>query len=175
MTNKLIAFGKIQNDKLIYYNPEFHKIFSDFKLCKEDKEFELIISIVDTPKYFQHKYYRGKLLPAITKHSGEYDNYKQHILLKSEFLYEEIDDIKDIPTNQKESGIFIIQKSDLNSERLAKYPCSLIKGIILVMDENKLVGYIKSTSKLTYDEMKKYIILIIYYIDNGRFYESIFG
>lgn len=153
--------GKIQNGKIDYFENNMSN-YNQFKADNEGKNVDVTIEIMDRPEYYQHKYYRGGLLPAIAEASGEHNVHIQHILLKYDFLFRKEEIPSNIPKKYYTHGIYTIHEHRFNNVMLFKIPCKYIKGIMMVLKLydsglEKLIGYIPSTADLTYDEMKQYI------------------
>ena len=154
--------GKIENSKIEYYENNMAS-YKKFKADNEGKHVDIIIEIMEKPEYFQHKYYRGGLLPAIAEASGEHNIFLSHVLLKFEYLYNEIGSIDEIPKKYMSSGIFFINEMDIESaENMVNIPCQYIQGVIIIHGSKGAIsriikGYIPSTADLTYEEMKQYI------------------
>lgn len=117
---------------------------------------EVIIVPIGSPEYFQHKYYRGYLLPAIAEAMGERDESYVHLFLKSKYLLTKCNHVDEIPKSQLRRGIYVAQLNDLlnMSVSLSKY----ITGAIIVSDiEGNLCGWIPSLALVTSEKMKKFI------------------
>lgn len=117
--------------------------------------------VLNRPEHFQHKYYRGTLLPDIAAASGETDLAKCHITLKRDFLYCPIEtgSILEIDERHFSGGTFIITRTQLFNLEALIISCAMISGqIIIVIDDNqKLLAYIPSLSTISFEDMEKFI------------------
>ena len=137
MKKKARSTFQIIGGKINYHNPDFENDFQDMKLDNEGTWGECVYEIVDKAQYFQHKYYRGFVLPDITFAMGEISQDNIHIELKKEFLFRKVDgNYESIPKKHRSRCIIVTQVAD-------------------IVDE--IVGYIPSTANLTYNEMKEFI------------------
>jgi hypothetical protein len=124
-------------------------------LCKEDirqfcaendgKAGEITITLVDEgPRYYQHKYYRGYLLPAIADESYSGDRDQAHTELKKMFLMQPATGWNDIPKKHRSR-------------------CSVIY-VREITDDGEVTdvirGYVPSTSRLNKKDMAEYILKI---------------
>jgi hypothetical protein len=129
-----IVGGMIQ-----YTNAKFADEVIQIKNDCEGSWGEAIYQIVDSVKYFQHKYLHGYLLPDICFTMGETDSdYVKQFVLKTKFLYRDIPDgdIKKIPNKHLKN-------------------CRIVTRL---EDEKEVVkGYIPSTTVLTFDEMNQFL------------------
>lgn len=138
MKTKVTSTFQIIGARFNYLNNDFEKEIHELKDKHEGAWGECTYEIIDKVKYFQHKYYRGFLLPDITFAMGEVDQEQVHIELKKDFLFKKIDsgDYNDIPKKHRSRSIIVVQVVDL---------------------ADVVVGYIPSTANLTYKKMKEFI------------------
>lgn len=95
---------------------------------------EITMVVPDGVRYWQHKYYRGFVLPDIALGMGENDiEYLHEFVLKQQFLFFTVKDYKDIPARHH-------------------------KGIRIIMDNDQVIGYVPSMSAINYDEGKAFIL-----------------
>ena len=135
---------KIVAGRLLYTNNDFEKQIVAMKDKHEGEFGEVIFEIVDKVQHFQHRYYRGYLLPDVTFALGEIDqSYVHEFILKPKFLARKIEDHDwhNIP-NKHRSNCRIITRIITNQGGEKEE----------VPDE-----YCPSTGVLTYDEMAQYI------------------
>lgn len=109
----------------------------------------------DSAAYYQHKYYRGYLLPSIAETIGETTD-KVHLYLKTKYLMQTIANVDEIPKKHLHRGIYVADiVSLINMEiGLSKY----VTGCIIVTENNTICGYVPSLATVTYKEMKDYIL-----------------
>jgi len=130
----LKLFGKIVNGTFVFSTPDHKGKQLDFAKKHHGLDFEINIIQIKRAEYFQHKYYRGCLLPSIADFYGSL-NYEQiHFKeVKGRFLFYQIIDnnISTIPDSHK-------------------------KGIMFFNDGENITGYTRSTSSLDYDEFVEF-------------------
>lgn len=117
---------------------------------------EVIVIPYETPEYWQHKYYRGYLLPAIAEALGERETSCVHLFLKAKYLLEKINNLDEIPKAQLRRGIYIAKLDEIlnMSMKLTQY----ITGAVIVSDrEEQLCGYIPSLALITAEKMNKFL------------------
>lgn len=132
MKNKIKLDAVINENRIVYLDSYNEKI-NDFKLANEGHKVAVTIEIADSPEYYQHKYYRGYLLPDVTFNESEVDaDYVHDFILKPMFLKRKVNDHREIPKKYWGHCRVLMQWTDV-------------------------VGYIPSTGKLTYREMREYI------------------
>ena len=134
MKNKIELIGKIKNGELVYNLGHDSKFFFD---ANEGQDCAITVKLGgDSVAFWQHKYYRGYLLPHVASESYDSDDMYAHFMLKKRFLLEQVDGIHEVPK---------------------KY----IDRCILISDEGGYVlAYIPSTGDLTYSEMNNYIVKV---------------
>ena len=132
-------------------------VIEDKKLQKYNNHIvEVEIKLKDDAEYWQHKYYRGYLLPAIANHIGEVPSIV-HIYLKYKYLLEIVDNVEQIPKKYLTKGIYVAKARDIISMKLqcAEY----IAGTIIVHDDNDIItGYIPSLATIDKGEFNDYIL-----------------
>jgi len=125
--------GIIKNGQIKYLraSADGEKRYYDFLSKNEGKSIETIIEVNEGIKYWMHKYYRGYLLPDITAAMGEVSQKRIHIFLKWEFNGIKCEKIEDIP--------------------------GYVTRDQLVIQNGKLLGYVKSMSKFKLEEAKEFL------------------
>lgn len=117
---------------------------------------EVIIIPQDSTEYYQHKYYRGFVLPAIADALGEKDASTIHIFLKAKYLISPIYSVDEIPRKQLRRGIYIAKLEDILQMKLQM--TQYITGAIICYDrEETICGYIPSLALISPDAMDAYI------------------
>jgi hypothetical protein len=139
---KLTVTASIENGKIKYKSDKSEEKINKFKDDNNFKEVEISFEIIDHPQYYQHKYFHGYVLQQIAMGQGESNLDVVCESLKQEYLFVEIDSMKDIPSKH-------IGKCRTISER--------------VIDANgevklRFLGYVPSRSTLTFKEYKDFII-----------------
>lgn len=135
--NKTTLLFEIDQNGVMQFSNTALKRLAKFRNANILKNGEVTLEIADRPEYYQHKYYRGWVLPFIAESQCEQDlTYLHEFVLKREFLYFEINDLKDIPEKHR---------------RRCRVVTKEIEG------KEKVVAYIPSTAILTFEEMKKFI------------------
>jgi len=141
--NTYKQIGTIENGTLRYSDKEAKEKFVAFMEKHNLKKFEVVFTIVDTPEYFQHKYFHGYILPVIAEGQGEKDLvYLKEYVLKQEYLFTPVNDLREIPSRHR-SRARIIQREHVDEH-----------GEVTV----NIIGYVPSTTTLTFDEMKAFIL-----------------
>ena len=133
---KLKTRAEIIDGSISYQSIKDRDKLRDFLRSSEGHSIDITIEIADSPEYFQHKYYRGYLVPDVAFNSSEVDNDYIHELLKKRFLFKHVSELKEIPNKYR--------------KRCIRY----------VNQESELIGYTPSTANLTYKEMKEYILKV---------------
>jgi hypothetical protein len=135
--------------KIVFTVDDFMKKLGEFALNFEGQWGEAYFEIVDSVQYFQHKYYRGYLLPEVAYLYSETEDYTHNWILKPEFLFFSLPDgdVKKIPNKHLKNCRIITRMEKENHGPDAK-EIEVVKG------------YIPSTAVLTFDEMKDYIIKV---------------
>lgn len=124
--------AKIVDGKITYAKKAFEKL-QDFKKAHENTTIDLMLESHDTPEYWQHKYYRGFVLPIIARAQGEKNIYYLHeFVLKEKFLKFKIEKYDDIP------------KRHLKKCR--------------AIEKNGIIYYLPSTGVLNFVEFREYIL-----------------
>lgn len=117
---------------------------------------EVIVMPSESPEYWQHKYYRGYLLPAIADAMGERDTSKVHLFLKAKYLMQSVTDVGEIPKSKLRRGIYAANLQDVISMSIPL--TTYVTGAVIVSDrDGNLCGYIPSLALVTFEEMKNYI------------------
>jgi hypothetical protein len=134
---KVKSTFQIIGGRIAYSNKDFEKEFAQMKENHEGEHGEVIFEIIDQVRYFQHKYYRGFLLPDVAFFFCEDEYYVHEVELKQRFLFREVmnNDWENIPSKYRGK-------------------CRI------VMQDDIVIGYIPSTGALTYQEMKDYILQV---------------
>jgi hypothetical protein len=135
----------INNNRICYRNNKFREEIEKFKKKNEGKKILIQFKIADTPEFFQHKYYRGYLLPDITRALGEMDQeYVHRYILKKQFLFKEMKELNKISMIPQ------------------KYRAKCVMYTAKVKKDNKefdvVYGYSPSIADLTFREFYDYII-----------------
>lgn len=127
------GFGSADRDKLEVEFLEFN----------EGKEGEIIYRTIERDiQYYQHKYYRGFLVPPIANDSYSGNRFETHLRLKEMFLVVAVSSFFDIPTKHQERAIPVYDYFIENNEIIKKTLC----------------GYIPSTKDIAESEMRKFIL-----------------
>ncbi len=121
----------------------------------EGKIVEVEVKAKDEVEYWQHKYYRGYLLPAIARQVGEFEEVI-HIYLKYKYLFVVIDDVDEIPKKKLSRGIYVAQAKDIISMNISY--AQYISGAIIVCDGDYVIGYIPSLATISKTEFSEYLI-----------------
>ena len=133
----------IAENQFIDFSVNNESELKEFKKINHGKQVDVTIEIADTVQYYQHKYYRGYVLDAIAKAQGELDlDYLHEFVLKDQFLFFEVNDIKEIP------------KRHYKRCRITYREVIQPDGEIIT----KITGYVPSTSVLNFEEMLEYIL-----------------
>ena len=135
---KISLFFEIDQNGEKKFSKTFQKKFRSFVQKNILKKIEMTLEVIDSPEYYQHKHYRGEVLPAIADAQGEMDLYYLHnFILKKQFGHHyEISKIDEIPEKHRKSCIIITKE---------------IEGI------ERVVGYIRSSSTFSFEEMDIFI------------------
>lgn len=118
---------------------DFAAALEKFAADNDGKRVEIIYRLVeDSVRHFQFKYYYGYLLKDVCSSWGERDEAGVDMYLKKRFLYQPVLSGKwdDIP--KKVAG----------------------RCVVVVKDENTVVGYIPSKTTLTQKEMHQFILQV---------------
>ena len=132
---------KIQRGQIVFLNdespPELRELIEKNEGRRGIREIRIE---EDSVKYYQHKYYRGYLLPPIARECFDGDEFKTHIEMKKRFLWREVKEYQEIPRKHRDRCIPVWK--------------------ITEDGEELLIGYLPSTGDLTEREMREYIILV---------------
>jgi hypothetical protein len=140
---KFTITGSVREGTMEMDSELFAKKMKSFLKSAEGHDVSVTYEVVDTPEYWQHKYFHGYLLRDIAEAQGEVDLwYLKHMVLKSKFLFHIVGAHDEIPSRYKKN-------------------CRIITNI--VPDETNgeheiIVGFIPSLADLTYDDMRDFII-----------------
>lgn len=141
--NEIKFIFSIENGVIKYHDHDFKIKLDEFKKRNDIKKGEVVFTILDGPEYFQHRYFHGYVLPSIADAQGEKDlSYLKEYVLKQEFLFVAVNDLREIPSRHR-ARARIIQRETVDDN-----------GEITV----KIIGYVPSTTTLTFDEMKAFIV-----------------
>ena len=141
--NEIKFIFSIENGVIKYHDHDFKVKLDEFKKRNNIKKGEVVFTILDGPEYFQHKYFHGYVLPSIADAQGEKDlSYLKEYVLKQEFLFVAVNDLREIPARHR-ARARIIQRETVD-----------VNGEITV----RIIGYVPSTTTLTFDEMKAFIV-----------------
>jgi hypothetical protein len=130
---KVKSAFQIRDNTITYASKTFESDIMELK--KNNNSWgEVVFEVVDKVAYFQHKYLHGFLLPDIMDALGETDpEYVKQFILKPKFLFRPVTDWKEIPNKYANK-------------------CRII------IEDNKVTGYVPSTTTLKYDEMKAFLV-----------------
>jgi hypothetical protein len=148
----------INKNVIQYENPNYVDIINAFKTQHDGEYIEVTFSVKSGVFYFQHKYYRGYLLPSIAEAYGEKDLDKVHISLKRSYLFQECKHINEIPKKHFKKGYIVISADALRNMDFGHLTWQYITGVIIVHDNDVIIGYIPSTSSIKSEEMRGYIL-----------------
>jgi hypothetical protein len=156
MCLKVTTYGKIKDGKIDYPDSSLNTKLADFKGQNEGKVVEVCFTVADSPAHWQFRYLYGFVYPAIAEGMGIVmkANYSEHNseatpgvyevdkILKEKYLFQKAEDERDIPARY--------------AKRCEKFYVDVIieEGEVI----RKLYGYIPSKTKLTYSEMKNFIM-----------------
>lgn len=131
-------------DKKAVWAGKFNELFRALlSFENEGKFYEVVVTLIKDPaQYFQHKHYRGHLLPMIAKESYDGILAKAHYELKKMFLIRYATDWKEIPKKHWDR-ITILTRTKVDAETGEEY--------------EEMYGYLPSTAKLSKAEFKEYI------------------
>ena len=164
--NKIDVPGIIKNNH-IEYDYDITNSIDRFKTENNGKCIVMSLQVQDGIEYFQHKYYRGYLLPSLAVCGGEAHDErnidetelaKVHVWMKRDYLYVPETDINKIPRKYFKRGYTIIPKHNLDNLEPGLFPFNFITGVIIVSNNDDVIGYIKSTADMNFSEMKEYIL-----------------
>ena len=142
--SKIELKAEVIDGRIQYRDIDYTKKIHKFKEQNEGEKINVTIEKYETPEYFQHKYYRGYLLPDVAKAYGERDTeYVHRFELKKDFALIPVDSAEDIPQKYKSKCVVYVQDVEIDGE---------IK--------TRVAGYSKSCADMTYDEMKEYILKV---------------
>lgn len=126
--------ANIVQGSLLYSDPDYRKKLKEFKAVNEGFSCDVIFESHDNVRYWQHKYYRGFILPIIAEAQGEKDiDYLHEFILKERFLRFKVEDWRDIPSRHR-------------------------AGCRLMMKDDKVIYYVPSCAVLNYKEMREFIL-----------------
>lgn len=132
-SSKLSITGWIQGGQ-ISYNKDSLKNLKDFLQDHDSNDVDISLIIPDGVRYWQHKYYRGYVLPFIAEGQGEKDlEYLHEFILKQQFLFFPVTDFREIPGRHA-------------------------KGVRIIMQGNDVIGYVPSMAVLNFFEGKEFIL-----------------
>jgi len=141
--NKTTLLFEIDQNGVMQFSNTALKRLDKFRNANILKNGEVTLEIVDRPEYYQHKFYRKWILEPIAEAQGEKDlGYLHEFIIKKEFLYFEINDLRDIPEKHRRRCRVLTKEVDGENEG---------------EKVEKVVAYIPSTAILTFEEMKKFI------------------
>jgi len=138
MKSLSIQFKITGHGKFEYFPSDYAKKLEEFK--KENSLCEGIMTFTvrgDDVEYWQHKYYRGKLLVPISDHSFSGDTKQAHDYLKEKFLFVKCDHDK-IPSNKIERCNKYFYKPDNGPRMFLGYTPSCAD-----LSENEMDDFIK--------------------------------
>lgn len=141
--NELKIVFDIYNGVWMYKDRKAREKIAEFKKTHEGKSGEITFKINEGVEYWQHKYFHGFILPVIAEGQGEKDlGYLKEYVLKQEFLFSPVSNLKEIPSRHRQTCRII--------------ECEVIKpgGEIAV----ELKGYVPSTTTLSFEEFKDFIL-----------------
>ena len=112
----------------------------------DGKNFVITFEIADGVQYFQHKYYRSCVLPALADCYGESNKqYLHDYVVKPEYFYQKTGEYF-IPVEGYDA---IPKKHQARSRKIEIYTPE---------EKIAIIGYIPSTSNMTQKEMRSYIL-----------------
>lgn len=127
------VYFKITESGKFEYSGEYQKALEIFKRSNPGREGILTYTIKSgNVEYWQHKYYRGYLLPQIADFSFDGELDKAHEYLKEQFLFIKCD------------------QSEIKHNKINKY-------FYQVDGKQIFIGYTPSTSELKVEEMNDFI------------------
>jgi hypothetical protein len=139
---KLTLTATIENGKIKYKSDKSENKINKFKAENNFKEVEISFEIIDYAQYWQHKYFHGYVLPQIAMGQGESNLDYVCEILKEEFLFVQVENMRDIPSKHISKCRTVTEKIiDANGEIKTRF-----------------VGYVPSRSTLTFKEYKNFII-----------------
>ena len=140
MLKKIITYFRVQKGQFVFLNrniDDFQKFLEDNEGKKGVREYRIEEEDV---KYYQHKYYRGYLIPPIAKECFDNDEYRAHVEMKKMFLFMDIQDYEKIPVKLKARCIPIWKNLDTG--------------------EDILIGILPSTGDLSKNDMREYMLKV---------------
>ena len=138
--DKIDITANIVGDSIDYTSMSKRSELREFIKSNSGKSINIKIEVIDSPAYFQHKYYRGQLVPDIAHNESEVDVYTTHEELKKKLIRFKVETWGDIPSKYRSK-------------------CSRFE------DKNNEKWYTPSTADLTYKEMREYILNVEKYLD----------
>jgi hypothetical protein len=143
-TMKIIGKIKIKNGKIVYIDNFIEQIAELKKVDGiENREGEIIIDFKEKDvRWYQHKYYRGYVLPPIAEKAFNGRLRRAHLEMKRQFLYVPICDLDDIP--EKHMDKCIIDSTITKDENGNK--------------TTTINGYLPSMGSITHKEAAEFIL-----------------
>lgn len=131
--SRLNVLGRIEGGELLFKTADYSRI-KGFTGEHDGKDVEVSYVVPDGVRYWQHKYYRGFVLPDIAEGMGEADaEYLHEFVLKREFLTIPVADYREIPPRHH-------------------------KGVRIIMAGEQVVAYVPSMAALNFDEARAFIL-----------------
>jgi hypothetical protein len=134
---------RIDSGGSVHYLKDYKEMLNEFRDDNRNKK-GVVIYRIDPEKtqHYQHKYYRGYVVPPFAQESFGMDEDEAHDFLKEKFLFYPVSKLSDIPHRFKE-GCNKYYHYSVNKETGEEI--------------RRLVGFTPSTAKLTKDEFKEFI------------------
>jgi hypothetical protein len=141
---KIIGRIKIKDGKIKYLDNFLDQIAEIKKVDGiEGREGEMIIDFKEKDvRWYQHKYYRGYILPPIAEKAFNGRLRRAHLEMKRQFLYMPIHDLDDIP--EKHMDRCVIDTVTIKNEN--------------GQSETIINGYMPSMAKITQKEAADFIL-----------------
>jgi hypothetical protein len=144
----LTLSGYIKDGVFKFITKDHKKKQAEFAKKNNEKDFVITIEAVSKAEYYQHKFYRGILLPSIADCIGEKSlNYVHNFVVKKRFAFYPIEEnnISKVPKKHQKGIIFL-------QEEREKFDS--ITGEIT--EYNVISGYLRSLSTFDSKEFQKF-------------------
>ena len=135
--------AQVIEGKIVYSDWKVEQRIKEFKELNEGAFINVIFESHSAVAYFQHRYLYGYVLPQVAEAQGEKDiSFLKEFVLKEKFLFKPCESFKDIPVrHRKRLRTIFVEYREKPDDDIRR----------------KLVGYIPSTTVLTFKEMRDFI------------------
>jgi hypothetical protein len=143
---------RIDSGGSVHYLKDYKDMLNEFRDFNRNKKGVVIYRIdPETTQHYQHKYYRGYLVPPLARESFSDDESDAHDYLKEKFLFFPVKKTSDIP-----------EKYRSRCNKYYHYTFDKETG----EEKRTIVGFTPSTGDLTKDEFKQYIKKVELFIND---------